>query len=197
MTVSTSVPCPHCSADNAAGAQFCEACGMALPSAAPTGPRVLDGKAFASTAAGQRLQSEDLHAQQKKAAGALMAVAVIQTLVVGFLCFVANQNHRLDVLLRSPIVLAIMAVAAIFWGLFAWARWQPLPAAVVGLVLYATLLAINVVNSVSQLSHNNGRTPTGLGGLGIGWIDIVILAVLSRAISAGIKYRKMMQGDVA
>ena len=190
------VTCPHCSAAVEPGSDFCPACGMALPAAAPTGPRVLDGKAFATTAAGQRLQSEELHAQQRKAAGALLAVAVIQTLALGLYYFVASQAARGRPPLQNPLVLTQAAVAVVFWGLFVWARVQPLPAALVGFVLYATLLAINVVTHVGQMSHHPGAAPTGFGGLGIGWLDIVILVVLGRAISAGVKYRKMMQGGV-
>ena len=197
MTIASPVTCPHCSAEVEGGAEFCPACGMALPSAVATGPRVLDGKAFATTAAGQRLQSDELHKQQKKAAGALLAVAVIQTLVGGFIVALASQRAGPATVLHSPTVLALGATAVIFWALFVWARFQPLPAAIVGLVLYATLVAINVVSSVGAMSANHGRPVNGIGGLGIGWLDIVILVVLGRAISAGTKYRKMMQGGIA
>ena len=78
--------CESCGASALPDAQFCEACGMALPSATVTTPRVVDAKGFATTTAGQRLQSEELHKQQKKAAGALLGAACLTTLqsVIGY-----------------------------------------------------------------------------------------------------------------
>ncbi len=185
--------CPHCSAPNAAGDQFCESCGKALPGASSAGPRIVDEKSFASTAAGQKLQSEDLRKQLKKAANALLAVAIIQTVVCGILVGIASGTNHLDTFLRNGIFLGIAVCAVIFWAVYFWARTQPFPAAIVGLVFYATLLTINVVRSVGQLASGHG---TGIGGIGIGWLDIVILAVLAQAISAGSKYRKMMQTGI-
>ena len=195
--VAAGMTCPHCSASNPIGGQFCESCGMALPSATPTGPRVVDHKAFATTVVGQQLQSADLHKQQKRASGALLAVAIIQTLVIGFLVFVANQNNRANVLLHNPMILTIGALAVVFWCLFFWARVQPLPAAIVGMVLYATLVVVNVIVSLSNLPPSGGPPSARSGGLGVSFLDLVILVVLGQAISAGIKYRKMLQGGIA
>jgi hypothetical protein len=199
MSIATSIVCPHCSAENAAIAQFCESCGKALPSLTTSGPRVVDGASFATTAAGQKLQSDELHKQAKKAAGALLTVAIIQTIICGVLVLVANSNNRLNVMTQNAAFLGIAGGAVIFWALFFWARRQPLPAAIVGLVLYATLVMINVVVSINTASQNADHMPHGggFGGIGIGWLDIIILAVLGQAISAGSKYRKMMQTNVA
>jgi hypothetical protein len=196
MTTGATIACPHCSAANAAGAQFCETCGKALPTMGG-GPRVVTGSAFASTAAGQKLQSEELHKQARKAAGALLAVAIIQTIRVGIIVALASSEAHVSIsrLLATNIVLSLIAFAVIFWAIYIWALKQPLPAAIVGLILYATLLALNVVTSVGQLSKGNQGSGQ-FGGIGIGWIDIVILAVLIRAISAGSQYRKMMQSGV-
>lgn len=197
-SIASAIACPHCLASNAAGAQYCEACGMALPLAAASGPRVVDSKSFASTSAGQQLQAEELHKQQKKASGALLAVAIIRTVLIGIVvALAASRTGRMDLIFRVPIVLILGAIALLFWGLYIWSRSQPLPAAIVGMIVYATLLSINIVFSVSQLSQHGPRAGNGLGGIGIWWIDIIILAVLARAISAGLKYRKMLQGGIA
>ncbi|HEY7118619.1 MAG TPA: zinc ribbon domain-containing protein [Tepidisphaeraceae bacterium] len=202
MTQVTMQSCPHCGAQNPWGSTFCSSCGKALPTGMPSGPRVVGAKDFATTAAGQKLQGDELRKTAKKAAGALLAVAILQTLGVGLL-FVLLQNlpgARRGALPQAAQILigAQVGVAVIFWGLWFWARVSPLPAAIVGLVLYATLVTINVVTSVSQMSQNNGKPGGGgFGGIGIGWLDIIIIAVLVRAISAGATHRKLMQQQAA
>ena len=185
-------PCPHCGAANPYGSTFCSSCGKALPTGMPSGPRVLGGQDFATTAAGQKLQGDELQKTAKKAAGALLAVAIISTIAT-CLFFVLMNNMRgaagPGVPVVNPLMIAIMgAVTLVFWGLWFWARVNPLPAAIVGLVLYGTLIAINVVTSVSQMGETGAR-----GGLGIGCIDIIIIGVLIQAIQAGVKHRKLMR----
>ena len=99
-------------------------------------------------------------------------------------------------MMENPVMLGMIVIAAIFWGLFIWSRKQPLPAAIVGLVLYATLVVVNIVTTISNAASNHGTATQnyGIGNTGIGWIDIVIMAVLVQAISAGLKYRKMNSG---
>jgi hypothetical protein len=183
------VTCPHCSATNTAGSQFCEACGMALP-IPNSGPRIVDHSTFATTAAGQHLQSDELHKQAKKAAGALLAVAIIQTVVTAIMVGLANVNPRVKPITANPAELGLIVIAAVFWGLYFWARKQPLPAAIVGLVLYVTLKVIDFVAAISTDSIGRGNT-NGVGNTGISWLSIVIIIVLAQAISAGLKYRKM------
>jgi hypothetical protein len=79
----------------------------------------------------------------------------------------------------------------VFWGLWAWSLKQPLPAAIVGLILYGTLVAINVVGAISSMNEG-GPGHGGFGGIGIGWLDIVIMAMLGQAIAAGSRYRKLL-----
>lgn len=196
MTQAAITACPHCGAPNPFGSTFCSSCGKALPTGLPTTPRVLGAKEVATTAAGQKLQVDELHKTAKKAAGALLAVAIIQTLGVGLVVMIL-KNLPPGAAGSIPgmakvLIAAQIGVAVIFWGLWFWARVNPLPAAIVGLVLYATLVTLNVVNSVSQMSEG-GRGGTGLGGIGIGWLDIIIMAVLFRAIQAGSKHRKLMR----
>ena len=184
---SAQATCPHCSAVNPGDAQYCETCGMAMP--IPNyGPRIVDNASFAATSAGRQLQSEELHKQARRAAGALMAVAIIQTIFTVILVGTA-ANSRGGA--QSFVVIVLTVIAAIFWGLYFWARSQPLPAAIVGLVLYVTLKVLDVVAAISQGTIGHTSSTNGIGGLGIGWPTIVIIVVLARAISAGLKYRKM------
>src|SRR5947209_2868350 len=118
MTTTTlgATACPHCGAANRVGAQFCESCGKALPAATRTGPRVVGEQDFAATAAGKALQTDELHKQMKKAAGALLAVAIIQTgfgLLLYFLLQTAIKQGRVN----GPVLLGtVFGVAVLFWG---------------------------------------------------------------------------------
>lgn len=184
--------CPHCGAATSAGA-YCESCGMALPSKMASGPRIVGGSTLAATAVGQDLQSEELQKQAKRARGALLAVAILQTiglLLVFGLSRMVQGRLEVDEDELMFIMVAQVIVSIVFWGLYFWARRQPLPAAIVGLVLYATLVLINMVTAVGEAAQGQRR---GIGGSGIGCLDIVIMAVLAQAITAGVQHRKLIK----
>src|SRR5205085_7720892 len=91
------------------------------------------------------------------------------------------------------ILIAQFIVGGTFIGLYFWARTAPLPASIVGLVIYITLVVLNVISSISQIRENGGRgTGTGIGGIGIGWLDLLIMAFLAQGIQAGVKHRKLL-----
>lgn len=180
------VSCPHCGSDNEAGAAFCGHCGKALPS--PTdnlGPRVIEGPALASTAAGRSLQSDELHKKAKSAAGALLAVAVLTT-IGGVLLLVAGQflvgepEGQADEGVIQLLAIGTLGIAALYYGLWFWARRNPLPATLVGLVTYMSIIAINAAMDPATLIQ---------GVL----IKVIIIAVLIRGVRAGIQYRELQR----
>lgn len=190
------ITCPHCGANNVSGAAFCESCGKALPSAAPTGPRVVSADMMPQSAAAAGLIGDELKKQQKSASNALLAVAILQTVFGAIVLIVLSSlnTRRGGQNVITPFVWAVQfAVAALFWGLWFWSRRSPLPATIVGLCLYVTLVAINVVSATSQLARDPQNEQTGMRGLGIGILDIVIIVVLARAINAGLKYKRLQQ----
>jgi hypothetical protein len=154
----------------------------------PGGPRIVSGADLASTPAGQKLQADELHKQAKKARGALLAVAIIRTVVIGILYAMANNAgaglNEILAILATHIIIAV-----IFWGLYVWSRYQPLPAAIIGLIAYSTLVVINVVTTIGLPAEARRE---GFGGIGIGWLDIVIIVILANAITAGTKHRKLV-----
>lgn len=189
MTTKTAVECPHCGAENEGGAAFCESCGKALPRAA-TSPRVVGGDAVATSAAGQRLVSSELEATTKRAATALMWVAILQTVLGPVVLMVqksqAEKNAPPGMVYEvQPIAYVIIfGIAAAFWGLFFWARRSPLPAAIVGLILFVTLHLVDAVADPTTLMR--------------GWLmKIIVIAILSKAISAGLKHRRLLEGNPA
>src|SRR5437660_345043 len=55
------------------------------------------------------------------------------------------------------LIAAYFGVAIIFFALYFWSRKSPLPAAIVGLCLYATLVAINVAVTLGSIGQTQGR----------------------------------------
>jgi hypothetical protein len=154
---------------------------------------VLGAKEVATTAAGQKLQVDELHKTAKKAAGALLAVAIIQTVIpVGLFVLMRNVRPGAGALnLFNNVTMGIMlAIAAVFWGLWAWARVNPLPAAIVGLVLYVTL---TVADYVMLFAMMKDAPPGNSPNIGIPWMKIIIISILVQGISAGSKHRKLMR----
>lgn len=200
------VACPHCAAANTAGVAFCATCGKALPSMYATGPRVVTGGAMATTSAGVKLQADELHRQARKASGALLTVAIIQTVVGGILFAVFSSLPGAAGRINIPWLFGpVVAVGAIFWALYFWSRSNPLPAAIVGLVIYVTVWVLDIIGGIVMMSNTpSGGTPSGPGaGLHINpissgiFIRIIIIVMLVRAIQAGSQHRKLLRQQMA
>lgn len=175
MTIAQSSPpglarCIHCGQGNTAGAAFCHSCGKALP--LYTTPRIIEDGSFAESSVGQSMQLELLAKQASTAWKALLAVAIIQTL--GAIAFTALLMKEL-----GPIVPVItFGIALTFWALCIWARRNPLPASVCGMIVFVTLIALDAIADPTQLVR--------------GWLlKIIVISVLAKAISAGIKHREL------
>jgi hypothetical protein len=187
VTIASSTSCPHCGAQNPAGASFCESCGKALPGAQRTGPRVVGANELPTTAVGHQMVSDELTKTQKSASTALLVVAIIQTVVAGIILAIRANVPAAAQAQLTVLVAAQVGVGALFWGLWFWSRSAPLPASIVALIVYATLVALNVVTAMKQLAQD----PEHSRGVGVGIIDIIIIVVLARAIAAGLKHKRL------
>ena len=175
----TSIPCPHCGAANQSVSAFCEACGKALPSAAHSGPRIVTDAVMPSTAAGRQLVSEELKKHLKKAKGALLTVAIIQTIFGALIIGATKATLPAGRTIPPVLIITLVGIAVIFYGLYAWARRSPLPAAIVGLILFVTLHLIDGIVDPTQLAR------------GI-IMKVIIITMLAQAIQAGIKYKRLV-----
>lgn len=180
MTIS----CPHCGAANTAGSAFCAGCGKALPSAMPTSPRLIDGASVPTSAAGHALVSNELEKQSKKAFGALLAVGIMQ-LIFGLIVVGAMNARPGGVGGDNTLVyVTVFGIGVVFLGLAFWARFNPLPAAIIGLALFVTVHLLDAVADPASLAK--------------GFVlKIIIIVVLSKAISAGLKFRQLSQSGAA
>lgn len=174
------ITCPHCGVENPSDAQFCESCGKALP--AHTGPRIVGSDEFAETDTGRQLQSEQMKKEAGKAAGALLAVAILQAVFGTFIVLAAGSVPGIpEGTTLPPIVFVVVyGIAVLFFGLYLWARRDPFPAAIVGLVVF---VSVHLLDALAD--------PTALAR-GI-VVKIVVLVVLVRAIKAGAAHRAMVR----
>ena len=172
------IVCPHCQAENLSGAAFCEACGKAVPQTTD-GPRIVEGNQVAVTSSGQAVQADLLHKSARRAVTTLIALGVLQigAGIVYFLIYRSSDDA--DTVAAAPIMLAILSVIGVlFLGLGLWARKNPLPASIVGLVVYCTLIFGDALFDPSTIAQ---------GFL----IKILIILVLVRSVGAGLKYKKL------
>ncbi len=171
--------CPHCGANTSVGQQYCEQCGMALPTAQGGQPRVVEGSAIATSAVGQDLQTDELAKKSRSAWGALLAVAILQ--VIGGIAIYALLNSQGGPAAKgAPMVLFVMlGIGALFFGLAIWARKDPFPAAIAGLVVFVTLHLIEAVMDPPSLVR------------GI-IVKVIVIVVLVNAIKAGAQHREIL-----
>lgn len=181
LSVSETKACPHCQAVNAGDAGFCESCGMALPELDSTGPRIIDKGGVASTRAGRVLQSDELRKESRKAAGALLLVAILQVVFGTFLLFIMPNLlvSSEEAVLPPAVYVTVYGLGVVFFGLYLWARKQPLPAAIVGLVLFISMHLLDALVDPSAL----------LRGV---IVKVFIVLILVRAVSAGARYRQLL-----
>lgn len=171
------IACPHCGTANAESATFCASCGKALPTMSPAGPQILSGGAMPTSSAGHNVYSGELQKQAKKAFGALLAVGILQ-LVFGAVIVFALQNSPQVGEIPMTVYLMVFGIGIVFLGLAFWARSNPLPPAIIGLVLFITVHLLDALQDPSALVR------------GI-LIKIIIIVVLVQAISAGLKHRQL------
>lgn len=183
----SSIACPHCGAENFTPGAFCESCGKALPSASASGPRIVTD-ADATTSAGQTLVRKSLEKDMKKAFTALMVVAVLQTIFGPIMLFAQKkalevQNPGMEFRIEPWAYGVVFGIAIAFWILAIWSRKAPLPASIVGLVLFVTLHLIEAVADPTTIAK----------GL---LVKIIVVVVLSQAIQASLKHRQTMNAQV-
>jgi hypothetical protein len=139
------------------------------------------------------LQADELRKLVRRASGALLAVAIIET-IFGFLeDAILSQNPHTPVAQIHIVVGVVFGIAVIFWGLFIWSRKSPLPAAIVGLVLYVSLWMLDLIVYLKKAGPGQPAAGPFNGII----VKIIIVAVLIRAVQAGVKYRQItrQQGE--
>jgi hypothetical protein len=187
------VRCPNCDAENdpVATSGVCGICGHRLDAAPPAG--ITDDPATPSrlpTYPGRPIlpglyqdhrgeprdpaAEDDRRAAILRASGGLFAVALVQ-LICG--CFgLAAVPAAVEAPMMLGVVVVVGGIIGVYVALGIWARFQPLPAAVLGLMIYVLLnLAVCLIDPRAGLS---GIVVKG-----------ILTVVLFQGVRAGIRYQ--------
>jgi hypothetical protein len=115
---------------------------------------------------------------RKEASGILFAVAVLQVVCGGIALAILPQMAGVQLTPAEIVVEAVfmVGVAVVFAGLGVWARFQPLPPAILGLILYILL-------SLGTMAANPELIGKGLV------LRIIIIIGLGKAIQSASKAR--------
>jgi hypothetical protein len=191
MTTDATVICPHCGNSAAAMAAFCGSCGLALPSAAPTTPRVVTVKDSARTTAGQKLQADELLRTAKRAASTLLTIGIINLAFGALNVQLIMRIGRLGQLHYMEAMTASMLIAgALYVAMFFWAKFNPLAATIAGLAVYIVKWVADVVIR-SALYHATSATSGSVNTYQI--VRIFMVFYLIGGIAAAMKHRKLLR----
>jgi hypothetical protein len=136
------------------------------------------------------LVSHDLHKTINRAAYTLLGVGIVLVLVGGLawgaLSRLPSTPER-EVMWMGGVV--VLIVGALFLCLFSWAWKSPLAPSIIGVVLYGTLVALKVRGSI--VNGSIGKPGNGIGGSGVGWLDVLVIALLVQGIQAAVRFNRM------
>jgi hypothetical protein len=147
---------------------------------------LVQGDQVASTDAGYALQTEQLAKQAKKSFGALLTVAILQTVFGAVIVAVSSNAQPIaggtqqgaEQVSVGVLSITVFGIATVFFGLAFWARKNPLPASIVGLVLFVSVHLLDAL--VDPTSIIRGIL-----------VKIIIISILVKAISAGVRHRAL------
>ncbi len=169
--------CPHCHAPTAQPGSFCVSCGKAMPSENPTGPRILGTHDLASSHAGRSLQMDHLDRHIRTGYGTLLGVSILQLSVALLWLLLAafGPGEPAHLYNRAAFV---GGIGSIFCILAFWSKRSPLPATVIGLVLFLSSWVFDIRADPNVAIQNIV-------------IKIAIAIFLFRAVAAAIKHRAL------
>ncbi len=193
--MSTAV-CPHCAVTNDMAGDFCASCGLALPSVAPTGPRIITRKGTATTIAGQKLQSGELLNTTRRAARSLLSIGIINLAFGALYIFMIVTLYGGNLQRVTPAFLAstaaMLTAGALYMAMFWWANYNPLAATLVGLGVYLLRWVVDIwiqTTLVSSTSTNQNYN--------YGIVRIFMVIYLIRGVGAGWKHRQLEKQQYA
>lgn len=117
-------------------------------------------------------EAEVLLLEVKKAQGAIGLVAILQV-VVAVVYLVIGQAD-------TTAMVVMLGIGAVFGGLWVWCKSNPFAASIIALLVFGTLHITEAIIDPSTIT--NGII-----------LKVIVVVVLTRAISAGIKHREFVR----
>lgn len=172
--------CMSCQTPLEAGAGYCAVCGRAVRVDCPT-PRIVPTQGFAATSAGRAVQVQGLLQHLRNGRATLLVLAIIDALL-GLLILQARSVLRdgSESSLVDALMVMLFVVAGLLLLLYFWSLRSPLPALIVGLVLYLSGAIANVVSQPQ--AYVRGMI-----------IAAAVLYFLIHGVVAGVRLRQMKQ----
>lgn len=197
MSDGESIVCSQCGVSISQGEKFCGKCGK------PAGENVSSGPVLGEVASKYQKQ---IHTKKiRSGRGGLLAVSILQiigALGVYFIYSGQISNYQEDgyteykladgktiferELLekleqeRVLVVVIVLVAGVIFFGLWLWAKKNPLPATITGLVIFVTLCLADAIVDPTYL----------LGGI---LLKIIVIVVLISGVQSALAYRKLQK----
>jgi hypothetical protein len=136
---------------------------------------------------GQQLQSAELLNSARQAARSLLSIGIIN------LAFGALNLYLLMTLFsgRKPLYLeattaSMLIAGALYVGMYYWAKFMPLAAAITGLCVYIAKWGVDfAIQNLQHSSVSNSSTSN------YQWVRIIMVIYLFRGVAAGLRHRKL------
>jgi membrane protease YdiL (CAAX protease family) len=141
---------------------------------------------FASDDA-KRIEQFTLQKKSAKARRPLRWIATVQTLLLLVLYPALNRAWEHGDHFAAQLEVALGALAVAYWAIWIWSFSNPLPAAMVGLLLMTSLSYASSAAYGTEYKH--GPPPS------VGIVTIIDIILLTRAIMAGSRQRRMEIAD--
>jgi hypothetical protein len=185
--------CPHCADPTESNAAFCASCGLAVATTFPGGPSLLEGDELAKTPVGRRLQHASLGQYCRSVANTLITLGVLQMFACGILSWVSRDSANQDALM--PLVYTLGILGVVFLALGSWAYKSPLPAGIIGLVLYSTLSVLHWIQQISMMGQTAARdSNVEVRSFRMDFIiQIIIIGFLVKGVKSALTRRRLQQ----
>jgi hypothetical protein len=142
---------------------------------------------FQSSNHSVQVLTEELRRHAARAASTLQGLALVQTfLTLGLWISILAMNLTQQSSMMTTAQI-LTAVSFFFWILHSWALSEPLPAAIVGLIVY---VALTVSSFVALLGASQASAAGGIL-LYLPILRLLVVGYLLRAIIAGVRHRRL------
>lgn len=189
MMNAISPACPHCDAKVSASQNYCEQCGNAVRAPINEIRITRSDSDPAKTSIGAVYQAEGLRSEAVAACNVYGVLAILVAVGLALLLLV-GQSRATDS--QSPgLMLQLGVVLTMYVGIWWWSRRSPLPASIVGLIFFSSLVLVQFVQLIPLFAMISG--PLLIALIVRFGIQALIIGYMIRAVKRSLKAREAMK----